>query len=92
MQMGQQATGQKIVFVGSARMGHYQLHGHEVALFRFGIKFEINKYKNIPTKRMDGTCSQGGPVPAGHMISACRNGNSVLDDKEVPIENSRGQV
>jgi hypothetical protein len=38
MQMCQQTTGKEIVFMGSARMGHYQLHGHEVALFKFGIK------------------------------------------------------
>ena len=30
MQMCQQATRQEIVFVGTARMGHYQLNGHEV--------------------------------------------------------------
>jgi hypothetical protein len=59
MQMCQQTTGKEIVFVGSARMGHYPLDGHDVAQFRIGIKFEINKHKNIPTKRMHGTCSTG---------------------------------
>ena len=34
MQMSQQTTCQKIVFVGSARMSHYQLDCHEVALIQ----------------------------------------------------------
>ena len=56
MQFCQQTTGKEIVFVGSARMGHNQLDGHEAALVRFGFKFETRKHKNIPAKRSDGMC------------------------------------
>ncbi len=48
--MRQQATGKEIVFVGSARVGRYQLNGHEVRRIRFGNNVEANR--NILTKRM----------------------------------------